>query len=42
VVRQKWVGGWVRTLIEAEKHWGGGWDRGLSEEKPGRGITFEM
>jgi hypothetical protein len=37
--RQEWVGWWGNTLIEAE---GGMMGWGYREEKPGKGITFEM
>jgi hypothetical protein len=40
VERQKWVGGWMNTLIEAG---GGGWDRRfLGKGEIEKGITFEM
>jgi hypothetical protein len=31
------VGGWGSTVIEGKR-----WDRRFAEEKPGKGITFEM
>jgi hypothetical protein len=33
------VSEWGSTLIEAGE---GGWDKGFHEERPGKGITFEM
>jgi hypothetical protein len=39
VVRQKWVGRWGSTFIEAV---GRGWHRRFAKGKLGRGITFEM
>jgi hypothetical protein len=32
-------GSWSGWVGEQEE---GGWDRGFSEDKPGKGITFEM
>jgi hypothetical protein len=37
--RLKWVGGWVKILIEAGR---GKWYRGFPGQKLGKGITFEV
>ena len=36
---REWLGWWGSTLIEAGE---GQWDRGFPEERPGKGITFDM